>query len=153
MRRFDLRTLRFDERDQAWRRLPVEVEPFVFGGFKYEVESGAVDADLRAARVGERLTLSFGFTTTLIGPCQRCLNEARLPVSARGTEVALRGSSETDEDEEAYVEGNQLDITRWVRDLIASALPQKLICREDCRGLCPVCGVDLNQAGAEHSHE
>jgi uncharacterized protein len=152
MRRLDLRGLRFDERDEAWRRVPVEVGPFVFGGLEYVVEGGAVDLDLAVARVGDRLTLTGSFTATLIGPCQRCLGEARLPVQARAIEVALRGHSEGVEDEEAYVAGYALDLDHWVRDMIASTLPEKLLCGEECRGLCPVCGADLNRAAPGHSH-
>ena len=45
-----------------------------------------------------------------------------------------------------------VDVERWVRDLIAEALPPKLLCRDDCRGLCAVCGADLN-ADPEHRHD
>jgi uncharacterized protein len=40
-----------------------------------------------------------------------------------------------------------------VRDAIALAGPAKVLCREDCAGLCPVCAADLNEAGPDHSHE
>jgi uncharacterized protein len=152
MRRFDLRSLHFDERDDAWRRLPVEVDPFTFGGLEYTVQDGLVDLDLSAGRVGDRITLTGSFEATLVGPCQRCLEEARVPVRARATEVALHGRSEGVEQDEAYVVGNVLAVDRWVRDAIAASLPDKLLCREDCRGLCPVCGIDLNRAAPHHSH-
>ena len=41
----------------------------------------------------------------------------------------------------------------WARDALALALPQQLLCREECAGLCPVCGVDLNDAEPGHAHE
>ena len=41
----------------------------------------------------------------------------------------------------------------WARDALALALPAQLLCREDCAGLCPVCGANLNEAGPEHRHE
>jgi uncharacterized protein len=41
-----------------------------------------------------------------------------------------------------------------VRDALTLALPPRLLCREDCRGLCPVCGIDLNTVDPdEHRHE
>jgi len=46
-----------------------------------------------------------------------------------------------------------LDLKGWARDALALTLPASLLCREDCAGLCPVCGADLNAAGPEHHHE
>ncbi len=46
-----------------------------------------------------------------------------------------------------------LDLRAWARDALALALPAQLLCREDCAGLCPVCGIDLNAAGPDHAHE
>ncbi len=154
MRRFDLRSLRFGEESETWRRLPVEVAPFTFGGLDYSVPSGVVDVELQAARVGDRLTLHALFETEVDGACQRCLGDARVAVEGRGLEYVAHGESEVGEDdgEEAYVRGYGLEVERWVRDLIADALPAQLLCREDCAGLCPICGADLN-ADPAHSHD
>lgn len=153
MRSFDLRSLHFDDAGETWRSLPVEVEPFVFGGLEYEVVGGEVEVMLTAARVGSSLTLTAQLNTSVDGPCQRCLGVAEVPVTARGVEYVRHGESETGEDDaEGYAVGHVLDVERWARDLIAGALPPKLLCRDDCRGLCPVCGADLNDE-PEHSHE
>ncbi len=150
MRRFDLRTLRFGDASETWRSFPVEVAPFVFGGLDYEVTGGVVDLRLTAARVGDRLTLTAEFEAHVVGPCQRCLEDADVRVGGRGVEYALHGESEGEGDE-GYVAASVVDVERWVRDLIADALPQRLLCRDDCRGLCPVCGADLN-ADPDHGH-
>lgn len=153
MRRFDLRTLRFGDASETWRSLPVEVAPFHYGGLEYDVVGGAVELELSAARVGDSLTLTAEFETRVAGPCQRCLADAEVPAVARGVEFVSHGDSETDEEgDEGYAEAYQLDVERWVRDLIAEALPAKLLCRIDCRGLCPVCGANLNDA-PDHHHE
>ena len=152
MRRLDLRSLRFGDASEVWRRLPVEVDPFVYGGLDYEVTGGAVDLLLTAVRVGENVTLSGAFETAVIGPCQRCLGEADVTVEARGVEYVRHGDSEgAEEDEEGYVTSSIVDVGRWVRDLIAEELPPKLLCRDACLGLCAVCGADLN-ADPEHRH-
>jgi uncharacterized protein len=152
MRRFDLRLLRFDDRNEAWRQLPIEVDPFVFGGTEYAVRDGVVDLDLEAARVGERITLTGSFDTVLQGPCERCLEPAEVPFQLSGTEVVLRGESEGYEEDEKYVSRSYLEADRWIRDLIGAALPSQILCREECKGLCPICGVDLN-AEPDHEHE
>jgi uncharacterized protein len=154
VRRFDLRSLRFGDESETWRRLPVEVAPFVFGGVEYTVPDGVVELELRAARVGDRLTLTASLESELDGPCQRCLEPARVAVAAHGLDFARHGDSETggeEDGEEGYASNFFLDVERWARDLLADALSPQLLCREDCAGLCPVCGVDLN-ADAGHEH-
>jgi uncharacterized protein len=152
MKRFDLHSLRFHDASEVWRVLPVEVAPFTFGGLEYGVPGDVVEATLTAARVGDNLTLTLDLDTGIAGPCQRCLVDADLPVIARGIEYVRHGESEGDEEDDGYVVAHQVDLERWVRDLIAGGLPSKLLCREECRGLCPVCGADLN-ADPGHAHE
>ncbi|HEY5386716.1 MAG TPA: DUF177 domain-containing protein [Thermoleophilia bacterium] len=153
MRRFDLRSLRFGDASEVWRRLPVEVDPFVYGGLDYAVPDGSVDLLLTAGRVGDNVTLTAEFETAVIGPCQRCLDDADVLIEVRGVEYVRHGESEgQEEDEEGYVTSFIVDVGRWVRDLIADELPPKLLCRDDCRGLCVVCGADLN-ADPEHRHD
>jgi len=152
VRRFDLRSLRFGDASETWRRLPVEVAPFVFGGLEYEVAGGDVDLLLAAARVGDNLTLTAELEADVAGPCQRCLGDADVVVTARGVEYVRHGDSESGEEEDGYVVSSVVDVERWVRDLIAEALPLKMLCRDDCLGLCAVCGVDLN-ADPGHRHE
>jgi uncharacterized protein len=82
----------------------------------------------------------------------RCLQPAAPTFAVDAREVSQPG----DEGEELttpYVVGNVLDLEAWVRDALALSLPQQLLCREDCAGLCPVCGVDLNTAEPGHGHE
>ena len=151
MKRFDLHSLRFHGESETWRTLPVEVQPFSYGGLEYRVPGDVVDTRLTVARVGDNLTLSLDVRTHVGGPCQRCLNDADVAVDTRGVEYVRHGESETEEGE-GYVAAHQVDLESWVRDLVADALPTQLLCREDCRGLCAVCGADLN-ADPEHRHE
>jgi uncharacterized protein len=152
MRRFDLHSLRFHDASEAWRTLPVDVAPFLYGGLEYHVPDDVVQAELTAARVGDNLTLTLLVDTHVLGPCQRCLADADIVVGDESIEYVSHGASEGDEEDEGYAVAHQVDLERWVRDLIAEALPQKLLCRDDCRGLCPVCGADLN-ADPDHVHE
>jgi len=53
-----------------------------------------------------------------------------------------------------YVDGLEVDVARWAHDALVLAMPQQPLCREDCKGLCPVCGESLNDADpAAHDHE
>ena len=48
---------------------------------------------------------------------------------------------------------DRLDLSAWARDSLILALPDKILCRPDCAGLCPVCGKDLNAEPHEHVEE
>jgi uncharacterized protein len=52
-----------------------------------------------------------------------------------------------------YVHDDQVDLSAWARDALALALPEQILCREDCAGLCAVCGRDLNAEPHEHDEE
>jgi len=55
-----------------------------------------------------------------------------------------------DEDfDSAYLTGDELDLETWSRDAVAEALPAVILCREDCAGLCPTCGIDRNEASCD----
>jgi uncharacterized protein len=60
---------------------------------------------------------------------------------------------ESDDERTEYLDGDRLDISAWAHDSIALALPDKILCRADCAGLCPVCGKDLNAEPHEHVEE
>jgi uncharacterized protein len=81
----------------------------------------------------------------------RCLEPAAPTFGVDAREVSQPGQGE--ELESPYVEDEVLDLSAWARDALALSLPEKLLCREDCAGLCAVCGADLNEAGTDHRHE
>jgi uncharacterized protein len=151
MRRFNVRSLSFGERNEAERRLFVDVAPFLLGGIGYAVAGGGLDLQLRVSRVGRRMTLRGAGEAVLTGPCQRCLDEAAQPVPVACVEYVADGESVAGDDE-PYVRGYLLDLESWVRDALAEALPAQILCRDDCRGLCAVCGADLNEVGGDHAH-
>jgi uncharacterized protein len=91
------------------------------------------------------------FSTRLHGPCFRCLDDAvlELPIDAR--EYQATNPGEAEELKSQYLEADLLDLSAWARDAVALALPDKILCRPDCAGLCPVCGKNLNDE--PHAHE
>jgi uncharacterized protein len=151
MRRFNIRSLSLGERSEVERRLFCDVAPFSLSSIDYEAAGGGVDLHLVATRVGRRLTLRATAVAILSGPCQRCLGDALLEVPIACVDY-VAGSDSVVDDGEPYVRGFVLDLERWVRDAIAEALPAQILCRDDCRGLCAVCGADLNDEADDHSH-
>ena len=101
--------------------------------------------------VGNGYALRLRLRAALTGPCMRCLREARSTLEIDAREVALPGGGE--ELSSPYVEGDLLHLDRWAQDAFALAAPVQVLCAPDCAGLCPVCAVDLREAGPEHHHE
>jgi uncharacterized protein len=137
------------------RRLDLEVgiDPFDYGGQRYAVEPARVPVRLDISRTtGSGFALRMRFEAQLDGPCMRCLGEARPTVEVDAREVDQPGVGD-EELSSPYVTGQELDLRGWARDALALAHPAQIICREDCLGLCPVCGEDLNLAGPDHAHE
>jgi uncharacterized protein len=135
------------------RRLTLRVAPgsFDFGGTNYDVEPAQVDATLDVSRMTHGgYALRLRFAAGLTGPCMRCLEPAEPKVAVDAREVDQPGGGE--ELRSPYVEGEELDLAAWARDAYALALPAQVVCREDCAGLCPKCGVNLNEDPG-HAHE
>jgi uncharacterized protein len=81
----------------------------------------------------------------------RCLTDAGLTLHVASREYQATSPEESDELTTPYLSEGKLDLSAWARDALALALPDKILCREDCAGLCPVCGRDLNRE--PHTHE
>ena len=152
MTTFDLRTLRIRSGDQAHERVEIELEPLLLGGQAYEPRPDPVPAELAVTRASSGTVLELAFEVTLDGPCFRCLTDAELPVSLSLREYQAM-KPESDDEQTEYLTDDRLDLSAWAHDAIALALPDKILCRPDCAGLCPVCGKDLNAEPHEHVEE
>ncbi len=149
---FDLGALRLTSGEGRRVELSVAIEPFTLGEEQYPVTPSQVPVWLDISRTtGDGYALRLRFQSTLSGPCMRCLEPATPSYDVDAREVSQPG--EVDELDSPYVERGVLDLHAWTRDALALALPAKVLCREDCAGLCPRCGIDLNTAGPEHQHE
>lgn len=152
MTTFDLRTLRIRSGDQAHERVEIELEPLLLGGQAYEPRPNPAAAELAVTRASSGTVLELAFEVTLDGPCFRCLTDAELPVSLSLREYQAT-KPESDDEQTEYLTDDRLDLSAWAHDAIALALPDKILCRPDCAGICPVCGKDLNVEPHEHTEE
>jgi uncharacterized protein len=165
---FDLGGLRLTAGEGRRLDLHVAIEPFSLAGETYPVQPEPVPVRLDISRTtGDGYALRLRFEAALAGPCMRCLEPAAPSFAVDVREVSQppdprlhaggRGRGEQpDEDDELsspYVENGVLDLRGWVRDALSLSVPSNLLCREDCAGLCPVCGANLNEAGPDHRHE
>jgi uncharacterized protein len=149
---FDLGGLRLSVGEGRRLGLDVRIDPLVLGGEQYEIEPAEVPAVLEVSRMaGGGYALRLRFEAALTGQCMRCLKDASPLVEVEAREVEVPDGGE--ELESPYVDGEQLDLAAWARDAFALAAPVKVLCREDCAGLCPICAADLNEAELGHHHE
>jgi uncharacterized protein len=147
---FDLGRLGLSPGEGRRLDLSVTVEPFGFGGQEYAVAEREVPVTLDVARMtGGGHSLRLRFEAELAGPCVRCLGPAHRRFSVDAREIDQPGGG--DELSSPYVDDEEeLDVRAWARDALALTLPAQITCREDCAGLCPECGRDLNAEPHEH---
>jgi DUF177 domain-containing protein len=122
-------------------------------GFDFELQ-GPVSVTGRVDRAGMDMRLRGEIKASLVAPCDRCLREVPLsldipfdllyapedPGANRTGEIELQ---ERDLDFSVY-QNDEIDLDELVLEQLELSLPSRVLCREDCQGLCPQCGADLN---------
>lgn len=150
MTTLDLRTLRLRSGGQWRDGRQIQLEPFELGGQRYLAVPQVVPAEVTVTRASTGTVFELRFDARLHGPCFRCLGDAVLdvPVDARDYQDASPGGDE--ELQSQYLADDKLDLSAWARDAIALELPDKILCRPECAGLCAVCGKNLNDEPHDH---
>ncbi len=147
----------------------IEVENLTAAGEPFSHTYGAGEVDLseevarvagetavtgRASKKGEEVRLRGSIRTTVEVACARCLAPQAAPLEVEFDTSFIPQSAAAGETEnvelqaehlslDAY-EGDAIDLDELVREQVVLALPTRHLCREDCKGLCPTCGADLN---------
>jgi uncharacterized protein len=118
-------------------------------------QSGPLSWTVSAERAGEEIRINGTFDGAVELNCSRCLEPARCGIS-RSFELFFREHDEEiiDEDDDveltdddmrtSYFVGTQMDIGDIIREQVLLSLPMKVLCKVECKGLCPVCGTNLN---------
>jgi uncharacterized protein len=139
---------------------------------------GAFPAAGEAFRVVEPVSLAFDIlkdkqhfqlsgtvTTVLELPCSRCLEPFATPVDnqfdlryqphahAAGSGHEAERQIEEDDLSTAFYDNDQIDLGQLMREQFYLSLPMKPLCRDDCRGLCPICGTNLNRGTCDCKRE
>jgi uncharacterized protein len=149
----DLTTLALKPGEASRIEVDLVPEGFHLGGQDYAFAPGSVPARLEISRTAAGYALRLRLSASLGGPCMRCLTDAIYPVEVDAREID-QPSTQDEELTSPYVDEGVLDIGAWAHDAIALALPPALLCRPDCAGLCPECGIELNDIDpASHVHE
>lgn len=123
---------------------------------------GPVHIEGRATSTGDGVLVQGHVTVPVTMVCSRCLSpypleveadfqeefvprtRPRVPGEAEEANPEGRDAVADDEDEVEFFDNNRIDLGPLIREQLVMALPMKSLCRDDCRGLCPVCGQNLN---------
>ena len=96
-----------------------------------------------------RANVGFEFNCTIILPCDRCLQPVSNDINVSG-EVSVRTGDckivdGTEDEDSDFLEGYSLNEDELILSEISMAIPVKVLCKEDCKGICSICGSNLNE--------
>lgn len=109
---------------------------------------------IRIEYAGEKkLYITGDASLTVVIPCDRCLVEVptgmKLAFEKSVNTDTECGDEEDDSDEANYIDGYHLDVEKLLCNEILVGWPMKVLCSEDCKGICSVCGQNLNEGGCD----
>ena len=127
-----------------------------------ELEMSSFDSRLGEFLITKKSPVSFTFTNigvnkakveghvelTFDTRCDRCLTEVPTKLALQFDRVVTSPDAVTEDeedDDQNFMEGYQLDVETFVYNEILLNWPAKILCREECKGVCPVCGQNLNE--------
>lgn len=144
----DFRELLFGTRDLISQQVELEMNTINNGVSSYDiVKKEPFELCLTKAGKGKFHISAKSFVRLRI-PCDRCLEPVDTDVDFVIDEsIDMAEASEDEESEEKdYIDGYNLDVDKLVFSEILLSMPRKILCKEDCKGLCLVCGANLNIA-------
>ena len=132
------------------------MEQFSAGGASYEIVSREPLLLELVHTKDQKITLTGRVRLTVRFLCDRCLEPVLYPFDFSFEKEADMRQSEDERrealDEQAYIQGFQLDTEQLAVEELLMHMPMKILCREDCKGICNRCGANLNQ-GSCHCQE
>ena len=129
------------------REIPFQFSRFAFGG---DLTTNNLDGALNLNRTHSGLRVFGDFSAVVEAECVRCLDRFHQNIRTTFEDLFTFNRKEISEDELLIPEDGFIDFEPLVRDYLLLAFPIKPVCREDCLGLCSICGENLNERGCSH---
>ncbi len=152
-----------DRLANAGDTLPVaghmEQEGYQLGEHDFTLPDG-LDYDLMLTNAGEGILATGIVRGHVVGTCDRCLERAEFDLAAEVDEYYLfhapsqtdsLGEDEDDVDFSLVGDDHTIDLTEALVSAVLMDTPFVVLCREDCKGLCPICGENLNERDCGHA--
>ena len=148
----DLTDIKALENREVEKRVPVDLVTFDSKLGKFPITKKEDVALHIRNEENKRLFVQGTTELTIEIPCDRCLEEVPTDIHFLiDKDIKLEDSVVHDEDVEDndYLIGFNLDIDRLIYGEILVNWPMKVLCREDCKGICKVCGMNLNKGNCD----
>ncbi len=137
----------------------VDEEGYELGEHEFALPEG-LDYDLMLTNAGEGILATGIVRGRVLGTCDRCLDPAEFDLAGEVDEYFLfkapsetqsLGDDEDDVDFSLVGDDHTIDLTEAIMSAVLMETPYVVLCREDCKGLCPVCGENLNEHDCGHA--
>lgn len=146
--RVNLSDVLMSEGMRTEREIPLEMTYFEDGQGSYRILEKSPAVFTFTNTGAGRAKAEGSASLKLMACCSRCLAEVPVELDLRFERTVTASDRPDSEDEEAddlgFMDGCQLDVEAFIRSEILVNWPVKILCKDDCKGLCPVCGQDLN---------
>ena len=143
------------EFEKSVETFPVLAEMVAGGECEFPVP---IRTALRALRIGDLIEIDGDIETSVRLPCSRCLQPFKTPLKSRFALTYMRRATDVIEDTEArevelsaedmgivYFQGEKINLKDTIQEQVVMEFPLRALCKQDCKGLCPKCGADLNE--------
>lgn len=133
--------------DSAEQSAHLDIEAYELGDKVFALPEG-IDYNIILSHTGEGILVSGVLKTVLSTECDRCLDPARLEISSEIEGYYLfEEPEEVSEDDEEYelVVDDTIDLAPALESALVLEIPFVVLCKDDCEGLCPQCGCNLNR--------
>lgn len=101
----------------------------------------------------DKLMLSVDYSIDMFFPCDRCLVEVKKTIESSFEKGVYLKKLDNLSDDELSVIGSSLEITELIVEDLYLNIPMQVVCMDDCKGLCPNCGKDLNNESCDCSND
>ncbi|MEA3424054.1 MAG: YceD family protein [Bacillota bacterium] len=106
------------------------------------IEATPIHSTGKVIMVGSELFLEMNMDGQMIFNCSRCLERVEVNFNKKLNKMLL--TEESDDIDTIVIDKNHLDLVETIKEEIILNLPTQVLCSKDCKGLCPICGINLN---------
>ncbi|MCR4693824.1 MAG: DUF177 domain-containing protein [Pseudobutyrivibrio sp.] len=125
-----------------------DLDAFDYLGSNFSINSTKPFEVVLSMLGNKKLRIGFNTTVNITGQCDRCLTDVVFDVDANVEETLDISDGQVVVDEEigpySFVDGEDIDIDELILNEILVNFPAKILCQDDCKGICPVCGKNRN---------
>lgn len=120
----------------------LDLSDLIYGTYKPIIDPVSVTGKLYSK--ADVLYLDLKIEFTFYGVCDRCAEEIKKDFSIDVNKIIVEELQNIDNDDYILVDNQLLNLDELVNEEVSLTLPSKMLCDDDCKGLCPKCGTNLN---------